>query len=497
MKKYFYLFCLCGLFAGLFGSCGDDVYETYIISPTPSSGLTITTFNGGNYTMELTDSIMFKAELSNRSEAATFSWVLDTTEVSTDSIYVFKTNRSGLYTLQLTATDTSGSFTQTANITVNPGKYKHGTFILNEGLIATHGSLIYISPSGEITPNVYHAVNGKYLWGLTQDMFIRHNKIYIIAQKGDDISRNDGGLTILNAETLKEEFSYSFLTGELNQPTHIAVLGEDEIYIREAGASVPQGQIKVFHPSDSTIQKIEGSEEARHNTLAVANNKIFTAHHSEPVIMVIEQGATSVSHRIQWNDLVSGIIRSSDGKLWVSDNSGTISKLDPDTYEIIDSHTLTGNAATLLARNPESSKTASPQITAKGDTLYINRTGSTIYCHAFGLNATIEMVDATYYIPEPDDYFQATNFQAYNTCAVDPVTGEVYLNTLEGWGGSRHRNHISVFDFSWQASRRPGSYNITVRLARDYANYLDYPANVYFTHNFLELEKAEEAFINQ
>ena len=94
-------------------------------------------------------------------------------------------------------------------------------------------------------------------------------------------------------------------------------------------------------------------------------------------------------------------------------------------------------------------------------------------------------------------YFQATNFQAYNTCAVDPVTGEVYLNTLEGWGGSRHRNHISVFDFSWQASRRPGSYNITVRLARDYANYLDYPANVYFTHNFLELEKAEEAFINQ
>ena len=510
MKKYFYLFCLCGLFAGLFGSCGDDVYETYVTEPSgrdtlvimdtliirdtvvllmPDQSLSLAT----DYTMEMSESMVFKAVMANTTLETTYSWLLNTEEVSTDSVYVFTPEQSGSYVLSLTATNSEGKYTQSVNITVNPGKYKHGTFILNEGLIGTHGSLIYISPSGEITPNVYKAVNGKYLWPLTQDMFIRNNKIYIIAQKGNDASSNDGAITILNAETLKEEFSYSFPYGDLHQPTHIAVLGEDEIYIRESSTNVPTGLIKVFHPSDSSVVTISGSEGAHWNAMAVASNKVFASHSTDPTIMVIEKGATSVSHTITFNDLVSGIIRSSDGKLWVSDNSGTISKVDPDTYEILESHTLTGDAATILHRNPASSQTATPQITAKGDTLYFNRTGATIYCHVFSLNTTLTMVDATYYIPEPDDYFQATNFQAYNTCAVDPVTGEVYLNTLEGWGGSRHRNHISVFDFTWQASRRPGSYTITVRLARDYASYLDYPAGVYFTHNFLELEKAEEA----
>lgn len=485
MKKYFYLACLWCIITGMLSSCTKE--NTYIIqSPEGEKGLRLTVLEDGNYTMELTDSIVFKASPSTAAGETTFQWKLDTAKVSTDSVYVFKTDRSGQYSLSVTATNTDGEQTRTANITVLPGKYKHGTFILNEGLIGTHGSLIFIAPGGEITPNAYQKVNGKYLFPLTEDLFIHDNKIYIISQQGERLGKNDGGLTILNAETLKEEFRYSFPEGEVHQPTHIAVLGNDEIYLRDSK------NIKVFHPSDLSVESIEGSDGANWNTMAVAAGKVFAAHKSNKEIIVIEKGAKTVSARIPFTDLVSGIIRSSDGKLWVSDGSGTISKVDPETLEIIDAHTLSdATAASLLKRNPVSSQAAAPHITAKGDTLYMSATKTTIYCHIFSANITQLMVDAKYYIPDSDDYFNSKNFQAYNTCAVDPESGEVYLNTLRDWGGKRHTNHISIFDFSWDIDNSFPEWgpliSITPRLARDYANYSDYPANIYFTHNFLQI----------
>lgn len=472
MKKLYYLMMVCVLMGGLFSSCDDDDYI-----PT----LPIVGFTQGNYSMELTDSIVFKAEVTNALEN-TFNWTLDNAEVSSDEMYVFKAERSGTYELSLTASNSDGSTTHKAIITVNPGKYKYGTFILNEGLIGTHGSLIYISPGGEITPRAYQKENGKYLWELTQDLFIADGKLYIIAQRGTDDSRNDGALTILNAETLKEEFSYSF-PSELgfNSPTHIAVLGEDDVYIRDVHNNV--GGISVFHPSDSTAQFISGSEGARHNTLAVASGKVFAGLHKEPIMIVMEKGKNEVSARIQFDGLISGIIKSSDGKLWVSDETGKISKVDPDTYEIIAANQLTGEAAKRLIRNPESKKTASPQITAKGDTLYMSSTTTSIYAHIFSLNKTLLAVDAKYYIPASPDYFTGTWSMVYNTCAVNPTTGEVFLNTIKGIGGERHNNHISVFDFTWGRDFFGGT-TISTTLNRDYANYTDYPTNVYFTHSF-------------
>ncbi len=473
MKKLYFFFIVWGLMTSLFISCDDDDYI-----PT----LPIVGFAQGNYSMELTDSIVFKAEVTNGLEN-TFSWALNSEEVSNGETYVFKAENSGIYQLALTAKNSDGSTTKTATINVNPGKYKNGTFILNEGLIGTHGSLIFISPSGEITGNAYFRENGKYLFPLAQDLFIYDNSIYIIAQKGTDASANYGGITVLNAETLKEKFSYSF-PAELDffQPTHIAVLGENDIYIRDSKS------ICVFHPSDSTVSRIAGSEKAHKNTMAVVNGKLFAAIYNAKSLVVIEKGKTEITTTIKFDGNVSGVIKSSDNRLWVSDESGKISKVDPDSYKIIASNQLSGEAAERLKINPPSSQAAAPHITAKGDTLYMSATKPSIYFHIFSKDTTALMVDATQYIPASPDYFEAQNFQAYNTCAVDPVTGEVFLNTLKGWGGLRHNNHISIFDFtivvSYNKFQNKYKNTITPRLSRDYANYLDYPANVYFTRNF-------------
>lgn len=477
MKKLYFFFIVWGLMISLFSACSDD--DDYI--PT----LPIVGFAQGNYSMELTDSIVFRAEVTNALEN-TFSWALDNDEVSTGDTYVFKAENSGTYQLALTAKNSDGTTTKTATITVNPGKYKNGTFILNEGLMGTCGSLIFISPEGNITGNAYFIENGKRLPGLTQDLFIYNNKMYIIAQQGTDASRY-GSITILNAETLKEEFYYSF-PGESNftSPTHVAVLGEDDIYIRDE-----RNGISVFHPSDSTITKIDGSEGAHKNTMAAVNGKVFAAIRNAKSLAVIQKGKTNVTTTIKFDGDVSGVIKSSDGKLWVSDESGKISKVDPNTYEIIASNQLTGGAAERLKINPVSSQTAAPHITAKGDTLYMSATTTNIYGHIFSKNITIEMLDAKRYIPVSPDYWEGnwTHPFVYNTCAVDPITGEVYLNSLKGIGGERHINHISVFDFTWHVLDLgdpdfPPIISTMTRLSRDYANYLDYPANVYFTYNF-------------
>lgn len=492
MKKFYIFILLLGLMVGSLCSCNDDCdCVPYVPEPEEPTAPVVTITNG-EYTMELTDSIVFRANVTSELPA-TYRWTIGEQEVSTDSLYVFKADVAGVYMLQVTVTNEAGSQIQSVQIIVKEtpeeeipeGKYKYGTFILNEGLIGTHGSLIYISPNGEITSNAYRNENGKNLWPLTQDLFIYNKKMYIIAQKGEDVSRDRGAITILNAETLKEEWSFPFPAKfRLSQPTHIAVLGENDIYIRD-GASDGRGRIRVFHPSDTTILTISGSEGAHKNTMAVVNGKIFAAIRNEKSLVVIEKGKDAISDKISFDGDVSGVIKSSDGKLWVSDESGKISKVDPDTYRILAQNLLEGEAAERLKINPVSSQAAAPHITAKGDTLYMSATTTSIFCHVFSTNTTQLMVDAKNYIPVSPDYWEGnwTHPFVYNTCAVHPITGEVYLNTLKGIGEERHNNHISIFDFTW-FTYPDGTLEVFPRLSRDYANYLDYPANVYFTYNF-------------
>ena len=79
MKKSNYLVLLFGVFAGLLSSCSDDnIYNTYITEQvSPSTGLSITTMGNGTFTMELTDSLVFRAALNANSPATAFKWAVN------------------------------------------------------------------------------------------------------------------------------------------------------------------------------------------------------------------------------------------------------------------------------------------------------------------------------------------------------------------------------------------------------------------------------------
>lgn len=105
-------------------------------------------------------------------------------------------------------------------------------------------------------------------------------------------------------------------------------VSDDEIYLRDGEG------IKLFRPSTGDVTLISGSEGARKNRMAVVAGKIFAPLGSS--VIVIESGETQISGTITFDKTVSGVIRSFDGNLWVSDISGKISKVDSRTNEIID-----------------------------------------------------------------------------------------------------------------------------------------------------------------
>lgn len=443
MKKFYLVFLLLGVFAGLVSSCSDD--DKYI--PTPPA-VTIESANG-SFSMLPTESIVLKAKVDSPIETS-LAWLVNGEKVSTDSIYTFKAEELGKYNVMLAVSNADGKAFTTTMIEVH-GTYKYGTFVVSEGS-SSSGSLVFITPKGEVIDNAYYLENGGELGGGTQDLFIKDNKMYIISQNGG----YDGGyLTILNAETLKRERKFqSELDGKVSWATHVVALGEDDIYLRDNNG------IKRFQPSSGTVTLIEGTKGARKNTMAVADGKVFAS--VSKTVVVIESGKDEVTNTIKFDENVSSVIKASDGDLWVLDASGSITKVDAKTYAKLATNKVSDDAKNILSP----SYAAAPYITAKGDTLYMSGLSSKIYRHIFSTKETKLMVDAK-------DFVENVGV-VYNTCAVHPLTGEVYFNSIKGYGLDYLINNISVFDFSGNEPK----------LSANYENYTAFPAGIFFTYNF-------------
>lgn len=442
MEKFYSALLYLGVILGLFTSCHDDKHPII-----PQIELISTT---GDFAVAQEDTLILKARL-NHPINAIFSWTMNGKEVSTDTIYKFIATELGSYQLSVKAVTIEGE-EAIAQSTINVhGKYKYGTFVLSEGSMSA-GSLTFISPRGKVIDNAYELENGEKLGVISQDLFIKNNKLYIVSQNGG----NGGGyLTVVNAETLKKEQYFQYeLDGKVSRPTHVAVLDDDDIYLRDGKG------IKRFQPSTGSVTLIEGSERARINTMVVSNNKVFSTIGKD--VIVIEQGKNSISHTIKFEATVSGIVKASDGNLWVSDANGNIHKINTNDYTEIGNNYVGDEAKNTLSAGWAST----PSITAKGDTLYTNGSGTKIYRHVFSTGETKLMVDVK-------DMVENANI-VYNTTAVNPRTGEVIFNSIKGYSPDHKINNISVFDFSGEEPT----------LNANYENYTEYPAGIFFTYNF-------------
>lgn len=337
-----------------------------------------------------------------------------------------------------------------------------GVFILNEGNMTTeNGSLIYLTPDGKVLDRVYSTANGRELGNSTQDLFIKDGKMYIISQNGNKNPlgtgfENDGMLIVANAETMKGEASYNNELSTLSWPTHVAVLDEQNVFLRDNNG------VHHFNTTSKELNLIDGSRGAKKNTMAVADNKVFASAGNN--VLVMEKDKHAVSHTISMGAAVSGVVKSEDGNIWVSTTGkpNKISKVNSKTYEVIKSNDISvGNLAAGVF--------ATPGITAVGEVLYYGGGSFSVYRHDFTTGESKEVLNkATFQSMVPNAKM------VYNSMAVHPKTGRVYINTIKGYGWDFLINDISVFNFDGE----------TPVLEANHQNYTHFPAGIFFNANF-------------
>lgn len=459
-KSILYVFSCFVLLAG-FASCSDDDAVTLpIVGVTIDNQLNKQEVMVGS-TVELTANVAdYQADQAN--QTISYNWTLNGESVSTQSSYTFAPTEPGTYTVALTVT-TALQGEASASIELSAyGKYKYGMYVLSEGAVMQGdkgGYLTFISPEGEVSNMPFQTENsGAWLGSCPQDLFIYNGKMYIVTQNGG----NEGGfLTIVNAETLKMGAAYEeeISAADNTWPTHVAVLADDAVYFRGNSG------ISLLNPQTKEVTFVEGSDGARKNTMAVADGKLFASQDEN--LLVIEAGQKSVAHTITFDSDLSGVIKSSDGNLWVSLSSGKIAKVNAQNYSVTETHDIAATNAD-AANVLKASYAAAPSITAKGDTLYMSTVMNNfkIYRHIFSTSETKLMVDVK-------DMVENANIM-YNTAAVDPETGYVYVNTIKGYGQNVTTNQITAFDFSGDTPAIHAAYN----------NYTRFPAGTFFTANF-------------
>lgn len=339
-----------------------------------------------------------------------------------------------------------------------------GVFVLNEGNMTTeNGSLIYIDPNGHIYNNVYNNANGASLGNTAQDLFIDGDKMYIISQNGKTNPMglgflNDGLLIVANSETLQKVASYTDELSALSWPSHVAVLDEDHIFIRDNNG------VNRFSSTTEELKLISNTRGAAKNRMVVANDKVF--FYAGKKLSVIEKNNDDVSITIDMGATISGIEKSKDGNIWVATTGSPhkISKVSSSDYTVIKSNEITiGTVAGGMF--------ATPSITTKGDTIYYGGSSLNIYRHIFSTGESKEMISKAEL-----QNLVADSKMVYNSMAVHPITGKVYLNTIKGYGWDFKINNISVFDFDNTES--------TSVLDTNYTNYTSFPAGIFFPYNF-------------
>lgn len=447
MKKFFKLFLSLLLAGSLLAACEENDIHVTAENSLKWNQTSVTAKPGK--TIELgwqSTTPMFHPELLDMPEG----W---TAEFDTERNVVRLTPSEGAYgrhTLRLQTLDANGQVYQAfLPVEMMVRNAAEGVYVLNENSWAP-GSLIYIDPEEELFDNVYRNVNGEELPATPQDLFIHDGRLYIIAQ--------DGGLVIAEAATMRKLFDKHFY--DLQQPSHIAVLDDENIFIRDG---------KGIYRYDKTADRltfVEGSDYASKAPMIVLAGRVY-AHSGSLMLLEKGQDKVNLKSEIQY---VSGVDKAPDGKLFVTTSRGFfgegpqtsfVHKVDPLTLRSLESHEI-------KEFNWEHNMEASRSLAVFGNKIYYSGTRTVIWCHDFASNQTRQLID----LSKCDWAFPQGI--TYNTVAVHPLTGRLYMNRLSGFGEAYKTNKILVMEDKGEH----------IELIRSYDDYTAFPAGIFFPAQF-------------
>lgn len=331
------------------GSCSKENEEVpslkFELSTGSDAGTESPVFVVPGKTVEMTYAAENATSISV--EALSEGWSAEVREADSRIVLSATDDAATKATLTVTAT---GSGTQKISQDVelyclNAFDDPNGTFVLNEGNMTTeNGSLTWISPEGYVIDDAYKTVNGTELGNVAQDMAFCDGMIYVISQNGEGNAvgatfENDGMLVVMDAKTLKKTAAFTREElSELNWPSHVAVLDEQHIYIRDNAG------VYRLDSTTGTLTFVEGSDGAPKSQFVTMNGKVYTYKSGlmSKILEISTESDAVNSISLPWSvtydiNEVLGIQKSDDGKIWIMTfgfGKPAIGKFDPTTKEI-------------------------------------------------------------------------------------------------------------------------------------------------------------------
>lgn len=343
-----------------------------------------------------------------------------------------------------------------------------GVFVLNEGNMTTeNGSLTWISPEGYVLADAYKTVNGSELGNVAQDMAFCDGKIYVISQNGNKnpngtVFENDGMLVVVDARTLKRTAAYTNddLDG-LDWPTHIAVLDERHIYLRDNAG------IYRFDPTTKALIPIPGADGAPKSRFVTLGDKVYTFKSGSVFCYLYELSTADdavKSYRLpSYFMSVVGIQGADDGRIWVmsyESNKAYINKFDLSTSTVIRRQ---------IGFKPETGSSGVAFVARGNDLYYADGVG--LYHLPFDESADLEIgsgLEAEEKLVDLEGLDEKVGI-LYNGLGIHPVTGRLYANTIRSYANFT-QNRIWCLD----PTASP------VAPVAQYDNYTHFPAGFYF-----------------
>lgn len=380
-------------------------------------------------------------------------------------------------TLKITAAGTNGeSLAKEVELyCLNAFDDPQGVFVLNEGNMTTeNGSLTWISPEGYVLDDAYRTVNGTELGNVAQDMAFCDGKIYIISPNGNKnpngtTFENDGMLVVADARTLKRTAAFTNEELEdLDWPTHVAVLDEHHIYIRDNRG------IYRLDAGTKQLTFITGADGAPKSRFVTMNGKVYTYLVKNTLGKILEIDPASdaaVTYSLPYtttyfiND-IKGIQAADDGRIWIMAfgfGESSIGKFDLSTRKI--KQHLIGIEVSVGSNGVA--------FVARGNDVYY-ADGTTIYHLLFDDEGEDEVNGEGDPLSSDEPMIDVAALDdnaglSYNGLGVHPVTGRVYINTIKSFA-LYTQNQIWGFDFAVSFE------NPAVK----YENYTNFPAGFYF-----------------
>jgi YVTN family beta-propeller protein len=288
---------------------------------------------------------------------------------------------------------------------------KDGFFVVNEGGFPNENTSIsfYDRETGEMTNDIYTAVNNEKLGVQAQSLSVFEGKAYIMVQGSKKIE-------VINADDYK---SVATITEGIESPRYFLAVSATKAYVSDWGEDGMTGTVKVIDLTTNAVTKTIPTGQGANKMLKVGSAVYVTnngGYGKDNTIKIIDTDTDEVTFTITVGDNPNSILQDAAGNIWVS-SSGAIAYNED--WSVDEENSTKGSISKITSSNTETLRLEVGSVVYGGaGNLSISPDGLTLYYTFDGAVYSL----STSAVTLPTSPFIS---KSYNGLNVDPANGNI------------------------------------------------------------------------